>query len=198
MTSLDPMDMSLSKLWEMVKDRDVLQSTGLQRIRQDSVTEQRWSQWTASKRVLTQLHPRASPGPACREAGWARGTLLPRSRFVSARLGTVRFKRRQWALVEETWTSEGSEDHATHSIRSTERHRQEGTQTCARGLADSSLTLAAEGWREDQKAHHVRQVVRATWTRPPLPLLGRGLPARTLTGACRGRPPASGRSGGPL
>ena len=53
----DPMDMSLSKLWEMVKDRDVLQSTGLQRIRQDSVTEQRWSQWTASKRVLTQLHP---------------------------------------------------------------------------------------------------------------------------------------------
>ena len=59
----DPMDMSLSKLWEMVKDRDVLQSTGLQRIRQDSVTEQRWSEWTAI------VVPREKPhtGAAARE-----------------------------------------------------------------------------------------------------------------------------------
>ena len=34
---IDSMDMSLSKLWETVKDREpgVLQSTGLQRVRQD-------------------------------------------------------------------------------------------------------------------------------------------------------------------
>ena len=87
-----------------------------------------------------------SESRACLLKGrWARGTLLPRSRFGAACLGTLRFKRRQWVLVEETWTSEGSEDHATHSIRSTERHRQEGTQTYTRGLADPSLTLAAEG-----------------------------------------------------
>ena len=40
----DSMDMSLSKLREMVKDREgkpgVLQSIGLQRVRQDLVTEQ--------------------------------------------------------------------------------------------------------------------------------------------------------------
>ena len=29
------MDMSLSKLWEIVKDREVLQSMGLQRVRHD-------------------------------------------------------------------------------------------------------------------------------------------------------------------
>ena len=32
-------DMSLSKLWEMVKDRGVLQSMGLQRVKDDWVTE---------------------------------------------------------------------------------------------------------------------------------------------------------------
>ena len=38
----DSMDMSLSKLWEIVKDRKpgVLQSMGLQRIRLDLATEQ--------------------------------------------------------------------------------------------------------------------------------------------------------------
>ena len=38
----DSMDMSLSKLWEMVKDREpgVLQSMGLQRVRHDLVPEQ--------------------------------------------------------------------------------------------------------------------------------------------------------------
>ena len=37
----DSMDMSLSKLWEMVKDRetDVLQPMGLQRVRHDLVNE---------------------------------------------------------------------------------------------------------------------------------------------------------------
>ena len=37
----DSMDMSLSKLWGMVKDRDpgVLQSMGLQRVGHDRVTE---------------------------------------------------------------------------------------------------------------------------------------------------------------
>ena len=38
----DSMDMGLSKLWEMVKDRDpgVLQSMGLQRVGHDIATEQ--------------------------------------------------------------------------------------------------------------------------------------------------------------
>ena len=38
----DLMDMSLSKLWEMVKDREacMLQSMGLQRVRNNLVTEQ--------------------------------------------------------------------------------------------------------------------------------------------------------------
>ena len=38
----DSLDMSLSKLWEIVKDREdwVLQSTGSQRVGNDSVTEQ--------------------------------------------------------------------------------------------------------------------------------------------------------------
>ena len=40
----DSMDMSLSKLWEIVKDREsylgVLQSMGLQRVRHHLVTEQ--------------------------------------------------------------------------------------------------------------------------------------------------------------
>ena len=38
----DSMDMSLSKLWEMVKDREpgVLQSVGLQTVEHDLVTEQ--------------------------------------------------------------------------------------------------------------------------------------------------------------
>ena len=38
----DSMDMSLGKLWEMVKDRQncVLQSMGSKRVRQDGVTEQ--------------------------------------------------------------------------------------------------------------------------------------------------------------
>ena len=38
----ESMNMSLSKLWEMVKDRkpDMLQSMGLQRVRHDLVTEQ--------------------------------------------------------------------------------------------------------------------------------------------------------------
>ena len=31
----NPMDMSLSKLWEIVKDREVLQSVGLQRVGHD-------------------------------------------------------------------------------------------------------------------------------------------------------------------
>ena len=41
----DSMDMSLSKLWEMVKDRKsgVLQSMGLQRFRHDLATEQQHS-----------------------------------------------------------------------------------------------------------------------------------------------------------
>ena len=36
------MDMSLSKLWELVKDREacILQSTGSQRVRHDLLTEQ--------------------------------------------------------------------------------------------------------------------------------------------------------------
>ena len=37
---IDSLDMSLSKLWEIVKDREVLQSMGLQRVRHDLVTEQ--------------------------------------------------------------------------------------------------------------------------------------------------------------
>ena len=39
---MNPMDMSLSKLWEIVKDREacVLQTMGLQRVRHDLVTEQ--------------------------------------------------------------------------------------------------------------------------------------------------------------
>ena len=38
----ESMNMSLSKLWEMVKDRkpDMLQSMGSQRVRHDLVTEQ--------------------------------------------------------------------------------------------------------------------------------------------------------------
>ena len=36
----DSLDVSLSKLWEIVKDREVLQSMGLQRVRHDLVTEQ--------------------------------------------------------------------------------------------------------------------------------------------------------------
>ena len=38
----DSVDMSLSKLWEMVKDREygMLQSMGLQRVRHDLATEQ--------------------------------------------------------------------------------------------------------------------------------------------------------------
>ena len=36
----DSMDMSLSKLWEIVKDWQVLQFTGSQRVGQDLVTEQ--------------------------------------------------------------------------------------------------------------------------------------------------------------
>ena len=38
----DSMDMSLSKLWEMVKDREawLLQLTGSQRVRHDLVTKQ--------------------------------------------------------------------------------------------------------------------------------------------------------------
>ena len=34
------LDMSLSKLWEIVKDREVLQSMELQRVRHDLATEQ--------------------------------------------------------------------------------------------------------------------------------------------------------------
>ena len=37
---IDSLDMSLSKLWEIVKDREVLQSMGFQRVRHDLVTEQ--------------------------------------------------------------------------------------------------------------------------------------------------------------
>jgi len=37
---IDSLDVSLSKLWEIVKDREVLQSMGLQRVRHDLVTEQ--------------------------------------------------------------------------------------------------------------------------------------------------------------
>ena len=36
----DSLGVSLSKLWEIVKDREVLQSMGLQRVRHDLVTEQ--------------------------------------------------------------------------------------------------------------------------------------------------------------
>ena len=38
----DPMDVSLSKLWEMVKDREpgVMQAMGSQRVGHDPVTEQ--------------------------------------------------------------------------------------------------------------------------------------------------------------
>ena len=36
----DSTDMSLSKLWEIVKDREVLQFMGSQRVGQDLVTEQ--------------------------------------------------------------------------------------------------------------------------------------------------------------
>ena len=40
----DSMDMSLSKLWEMVKDREpgMLQSMGLKRVRNNLVNEQQW------------------------------------------------------------------------------------------------------------------------------------------------------------
>ena len=40
----DPIDMSLSKLWETVKDREawVLQFMGLQRVGQDLATEQQY------------------------------------------------------------------------------------------------------------------------------------------------------------
>ena len=43
----DSMDMSLRKLWEMVKDRKpgVLQSMGLQRVGHDSATEQQMYQY---------------------------------------------------------------------------------------------------------------------------------------------------------
>ena len=43
----DLMDMNLSKLWELVKDRKpgVLQSMGLQRVGHDSVTEQQMYQY---------------------------------------------------------------------------------------------------------------------------------------------------------
>lgn len=63
----------------------------------------------------------------------------------------LRFKRRQWVLAEETWTSEGPEDHVIHSIPSMQRHHQEGIQTYIRGLTDSFLKLGAAGWREEQK-----------------------------------------------
>ena len=41
----DPMDMSLNKLWEIVRDRGLgaLQSMGLQRVRHDSMIEQQQS-----------------------------------------------------------------------------------------------------------------------------------------------------------
>ena len=42
------LDMSLSKLWEIVKDREVLQSMELQRVRHDLATEQQSNEkeWT--------------------------------------------------------------------------------------------------------------------------------------------------------
>lgn len=60
-------------------------------------------------------------------------------------------KRRQWVLAEETWTSEGLEDHVAHSIRSTDRHHREGIQTYIRGLTDSFLKLEAAGRRKEQR-----------------------------------------------
>ena len=36
----DSVDMSLSNLWEMVKDRELLQSMGSQRVRYESATKQ--------------------------------------------------------------------------------------------------------------------------------------------------------------
>ena len=50
------MDMNLSKLWEILKDREacgtVLQSMGLQRVRPDLVTEQQQKAWRKNGLVI--------------------------------------------------------------------------------------------------------------------------------------------------
>ena len=53
------MDMSFSKLWEMVKTGKpcVLQSTGLQRVRHDWVTEQQYSYCFVSQSTILTLFP---------------------------------------------------------------------------------------------------------------------------------------------
>ena len=75
----DSMDMSLSKLWEIVKDRKpgVLQSMGLQRARHNLVTEK----WTTDDRM--------------QEITKAEGL---RSEFWKVRIVTMRFR---WVFTEK-------------------------------------------------------------------------------------------------
>ena len=67
------MDMSLSKLWEMVKDREpgVLQSMGLQRVRHDWVIEQQchWGGFSGGSVVKI---PPANAGDMGSSPGWGR------------------------------------------------------------------------------------------------------------------------------
>ena len=55
----DSMDMSLSKLWEMVKDREACRTAvhGVQRVRHDLVTEKQkgWRKYTFKHVILFKL-----------------------------------------------------------------------------------------------------------------------------------------------
>ena len=183
---------------------------GLQRIRHDSVTEQRWSQWTASRESSpTSTHGQIQglpvgedppEGPGGLEGPFSPGhTLsLPVWGLRGENQVDTEVKRRQWVPAKETWTSEGLEDHIAHSIWSTDRHHREGIQTYIRGLTDSFLKLEAVGWRKEHKCSPETPGGQSDLDSFRLcPSWNVGFPPAQLTGAFRGQPPVSGRCSDP-